>query len=917
MASKSKVAPRGRSCALLLVCALAAQGPRGARGWVLNSIFRNGLENASYADATGARWIGDSATFQLRRAVVFWGQDELRDGITWALQPALCEAMRPQFTQEALLFGLASFYDCGSLRRAFDTAFSTWSLNNPLVRFRDVTDRCARQGVDAQGRCPGAELTVRYGAFSKEFRNVAAFVQFDMSRSERRPKTSLGTPADSGSGAVYADMWISSRYCWYLDATFCYAFHRDEQAVVIARYILVAVSIASGLAVLAFLMRVLQSALQLETAWDLCEGGCGGWARSRAAARARMSRRENCGALCTYLASLPLLGLLAALLFASVGPVFYINVFLPCVECMGFESTIAHEAGHVLGFHHPDEYPTLNLALRPGGAPRALEPGSGLEAERSGLFGTTERSCAVAEPLLRAVTQPVSRLDETFMASIAAHRPQTCLTADDFEGLNALYPPCEMDDWQPEPSCVKPVRLVGYLRLLTALVGPFAFCATGVLLLGASIRWHQRRQLKRLRHERVRRRHQSLFLRAAVRANWANAKDKGCERRVTKLEGHIARARDLYGSRGAARVMVRSLFSAPASAVQSAAIALTPRLTSRLAARAPCASQGASPGGQPRKSSHEDGAPERAPRNTARERARLRMAGSPLRARTRRAMRNPHLPVTDAASLVPASRSDQTLASTGLGSCRQQRPAKAAPTAPSATSAASLRSPPVSLPAPPAPPARLEARRSHPPRQPDEAGRAPAPLPPESRSSRDDSGSSTRSAASGDLARPKGSSISTVTRSCSTASSERVQNPPTSPGRRPDIAQQSSPVKVEHPQASAAPMLGILERVSRALTTRIEESDAHQNSRLWGAAESRGGPTLDAPECEQLGSSRALPVAAMLAPSAWLAGGTKMFTQRADRGVNYDLARHFQSPATTPAHLPPTTGSGECGPMQA
>jgi hypothetical protein len=55
----------------------------------------------------------------------------------------------------------------------------------------------------------------------------------------------------------------------------------------------------------------------------------------------------------------------------------------------------------------------------------------------------------------------------------------------------------------------------------------------------------------------------------------------------------------------------------------------------------------------------------------------------------------------------------------------------------------------------------------------------------------------------------------------------------------------------------------------------------------------------------------------MLAPSAWLAGGTNMFAQRADRGVNYDLARHFQSPATTSAHSPPKTGSGECGLMQA
>ena len=36
------------------------------------------------------------------------------------------------------------------------------------------------------------------------------------------------------------------------------------------------------------------------------------------------------------------------------------------------------------------------------------------------------------------------------MASIAAHRPRTCLTDDDYEGLNALYPPCAREDWAPD-----------------------------------------------------------------------------------------------------------------------------------------------------------------------------------------------------------------------------------------------------------------------------------------------------------------------------------------------------------------------------------------------------------------------------------------------------------------------------------
>ena len=36
-------------------------------------------------------------------------------------------------------------------------------------------------------------------------------------------------------------------------------------------------------------------------------------------------------------------------------------IFLPCWECYDFTATIAHEVGHVLGFHHPDTKPELNL----------------------------------------------------------------------------------------------------------------------------------------------------------------------------------------------------------------------------------------------------------------------------------------------------------------------------------------------------------------------------------------------------------------------------------------------------------------------------------------------------------------------------------------------------------------------------
>ena len=46
----------------------------------------------------------------------------------------------------------------------------------------------------------------------------------------------------------------------------------------------------------------------------------------------------------------------------------YKLIFMPCWECFDFRATMAHEAGHLLGFEHPDKYDQLNLrALAPMG----------------------------------------------------------------------------------------------------------------------------------------------------------------------------------------------------------------------------------------------------------------------------------------------------------------------------------------------------------------------------------------------------------------------------------------------------------------------------------------------------------------------------------------------------------------------
>ena len=83
---------------------------------------------------------------------------------------------------------------------------------------------------------------------------------------------------------------------------------------------------------------------------------------------------------------------------------------MPCWECYDFQATVAHEIGHVLGFHHPDTFPELNL--------KATEP-------------MGPETCMY--PLNHVEYQPLPEGADSIMFSVTKHRDRTCLTEDDLE----------------------------------------------------------------------------------------------------------------------------------------------------------------------------------------------------------------------------------------------------------------------------------------------------------------------------------------------------------------------------------------------------------------------------------------------------------------------------------------------------
>jgi len=104
-------------------------------------------------------------------------------------------------------------------------------------------------------------------------------------------------------------------------------------------------------------------------------------------------------------------------------------------------------------------------------------------------------------------------VSDSIMFSTTHHRGRTCLTADDLEGLNFLYPVCEsasfLSEAQPEPLCIKTKRLSGWLRLILSISVPFLACALAIIGLQLGVRRRQQRNLTsleaiahRLRQER-------------------------------------------------------------------------------------------------------------------------------------------------------------------------------------------------------------------------------------------------------------------------------------------------------------------------------------------------------------------------------------------------------------------------------
>jgi len=495
---------------LSLVCASSC--------WVLFSPIRKTVSEKAYewrflGDPAATPWTGPNS-FNLERVSLRWSlppnaysNEGLASGISFALHRDFCKKLLPLFPESTTaVSGVGDlFLTCTDLRDTVKRAMDTWAINHKKIYFRDVTDQCAH--VESLEACQAAELFIvpddPEGATTTQ--ELAAFVTHNTATIDFNPYTTAGFQLDTGLGVRDAKMTVrapetAGEFCWYLDTTFCYGFHQWSEADVDVVAISRTIGILLFFAALAIILCIFISACQYtlgkehvpmenrvvsgDSTINLYQRNDPNHARVEMGQHSDLSENLECGSkkctnLIDFLSVMPMFTLLGCIFFLIFTPIFYWRIFLPCVDCYDFEATIAHEVGHVLGFHHPDAEWELNLNAR-------------LEMNAS----TCERAMDYVHLNLTEGKK------DSIMYSMTTNRDRTCLTADDLEGLNYLYPSCE-GAVKPmietgEPLCIKSKRLSGWLRLMYAVLLPWICVSLFIMLLQSIVRRHQRKRLKSL-----------------------------------------------------------------------------------------------------------------------------------------------------------------------------------------------------------------------------------------------------------------------------------------------------------------------------------------------------------------------------------------------------------------------------------
>lgn len=433
----------------------------------------------------------------------------LGGGITYAWDPGLCEQLVPAFREDFPIF-----IDCRALRSGIHRAFNAWQDLHSTIKFHDVTEICDNSNsnitMDENGTrssdCPYKEVFITWMGDASR---VALGVPADAMALMERTKTELSTDFQytngerphyvDGSGTTHyrqvlevleATISFDAGKCWYMDTHFCDTWHTlkdsmgESTAWWLGTMVMVSAWLTGMLLICGKFFLIVREQLKIirddlkELKEDLehaADRGLSANLSELTSGKDHKTFKQRCDVALEILSGWSTLGIALRLMLCILPPLYYKQIFIVCWSCYDFQAAAVHQIGHMLGMGHPGE--TIGDPSLPNGTiPIDSYNGAFLD-------GTPMDDTQCTQPWAQ-VALGLGATRSAAMESLTRHNPSACLTQDDLEGFNTLYPECHGQLTVAPSSCYQVSLNIGLLRFGLFVIIPTVIAKIFSMILG-------------------------------------------------------------------------------------------------------------------------------------------------------------------------------------------------------------------------------------------------------------------------------------------------------------------------------------------------------------------------------------------------------------------------------------------------